>query len=1061
MYHSKPEELEPMGAPLIIVNSGIPTNTNNQTKRRYFMDTSNINHIPLSSTPRQEEKQDSVITTNSTLPIVVNPINNIIQLNLNLSPEKRTPKKKKSKGKKKKASISAKEANIAKKQLQMKQQPKHTRFNENEEVICISDTEECIVVSDTQKSEVNIIIEAEESNDDVLFIEPEPVPFINLDPDSPPPHEPEPEPIHSPSQNENQELQTPESNQSNDFIDTTAAELGQCKFNFSLHGNEFNEEDHFVRPANPNDLYETESSCSTTDFNKDLNSTLKAAVFNVVEFPKEDLFAENNLESFGNYITPKRKKAVRAEKGNESDENKMDDDRYQDEIAEQYLNNCKNLPELSPIITEEKIKEIKKKKKKKKNKHSDREDEETSAIEETPSKPKKKKKKNYSDELTGEETISGENLESETIMKSKKKKKKHAELEDSEVIEDQMETTSKSKKKRKSELLLTDSNQVNKELDFKPKRKKKRSTSDVENVTTEELTPGLTESTADSESVSQESVESDGKIKRKKKRLTSEKSVEESGEVESGSKLAPDLSESSENVLQDTSEPDFKPKRKKKCSTSEKFVEDVNHNESVSLTPDLAENNEADNLLLERSGSDYKPKKKKKRSLSEKSNDETNEYKTPEEPVISSLTPDTDTILSEPIHENLHKKGKESDIHNSQPSENNDSLDINKITPSVSETNITNTNEEVVKTGGENFEIKSRKKLKSGSENHIEENRNPINKNLSATCEEHNTNVKSIVDDLSGTSQFKKKKELIVGVLKTCEPDFLARSLPLVVTNVENIIASGAESPKENVIQHNVTLGSEVTTFMKEQQIEDVDKPPSESVEKQLLPEKDSDEQPPTTKATNEMTVQEDKIVPEETSTEKKNQDLNKGGKAFVLSTSILQLGESESDVELVEDPSIREFIIVDEDSDSESSDNDIKCVETDLSLANCSSTPFFIDTEPTPQLFEENETDLINFDVDSIRSNMSGKLICVYSEPYFLLNNVSDDPRRWKIVPQDRYRQRCDRRGPRCRNCKEFGHETHRCKNRKEVKCYLCGELGHNEPRCPRKLCTQVNQLC
>ncbi|KAJ8982487.1 hypothetical protein NQ317_019271 [Molorchus minor] len=63
----------------------------------------------------------------------------------------------------------------------------------------------------------------------------------------------------------------------------------------------------FVKPAKPvdNDC-ETESSCSTNEVNRTFNNTVKTIVFDEVDFPKEDIFSEKNLESFGSYITPNR-----------------------------------------------------------------------------------------------------------------------------------------------------------------------------------------------------------------------------------------------------------------------------------------------------------------------------------------------------------------------------------------------------------------------------------------------------------------------------------------------------------------------------------------------------------------------------------------------------------------------------------------------------------------------------------------------------------------------------------------------------------------------------------
>ncbi|RZB40616.1 uncharacterized protein BDFB_005539, partial [Asbolus verrucosus] len=87
-------------------------------------------------------------------------------------------------------------------------------------------------------------------------------------------------------------LDTPDS-ASNDFMNNSGVELNQTNFNFSLHGSDF-KNDKFLRPAVPTETCETESSSSTTDMNA-LNS-IKTIVFNEVEFPKDDIFADANLE---------------------------------------------------------------------------------------------------------------------------------------------------------------------------------------------------------------------------------------------------------------------------------------------------------------------------------------------------------------------------------------------------------------------------------------------------------------------------------------------------------------------------------------------------------------------------------------------------------------------------------------------------------------------------------------------------------------------------------------------------------------------------------------------
>lgn len=99
---------------------------------------------------------------------------------------------------------------------------------------------------------------------------------------------------------------TPESNASNDFLDNSV-ELSQNKFNFSLHGSDFNTKELTkTNSKNAFEHYETESSAS------DLSAPVKTAVFNEIPFesPAKDIFTEGNLETFREFITPKRPAVV-------------------------------------------------------------------------------------------------------------------------------------------------------------------------------------------------------------------------------------------------------------------------------------------------------------------------------------------------------------------------------------------------------------------------------------------------------------------------------------------------------------------------------------------------------------------------------------------------------------------------------------------------------------------------------------------------------------------------------------------------------------------------------
>ncbi|XP_018561668.1 uncharacterized protein LOC108903837 [Anoplophora glabripennis] len=204
-------------------------------------------------------------------------------------------------------------------------------------IVYISDDSdgECVVANEMCKKTNNFVEKSKDSNmlenlgsesdDDIIYVPPPPTEVINVDVDneeeiipevskaigSTTIHDSLTDPIDSLNNSNCQSggqievINIPESCTCNDFLDASSVETGINKFNFSLHGSDFTSTGDFVRPANPVDYCETESSCSTNDFNKE-NSSVKTIVFNEVDFPKEDIFSDKNLEGFSTYITPKR-----------------------------------------------------------------------------------------------------------------------------------------------------------------------------------------------------------------------------------------------------------------------------------------------------------------------------------------------------------------------------------------------------------------------------------------------------------------------------------------------------------------------------------------------------------------------------------------------------------------------------------------------------------------------------------------------------------------------------------------------------------------------------------
>ncbi|CAH1131826.1 unnamed protein product [Ceutorhynchus assimilis] len=164
---------------------------------------------------------------------------------------------------------------------------------------------EIVSVKEKNMEEVTQISDSDEGgeNDDIIYIEPPPVPVVTVADETDENEElpDEPPGVEEPSLHIDEEA-------SNDFL--PAATTSGENFNFSLHGSEFQDAE-FVRPANPCDHYETESSTSTSDFNREssreFSNTVKTIVFNEVDFPKDIFDDSNNLEKFGELITPKRK----------------------------------------------------------------------------------------------------------------------------------------------------------------------------------------------------------------------------------------------------------------------------------------------------------------------------------------------------------------------------------------------------------------------------------------------------------------------------------------------------------------------------------------------------------------------------------------------------------------------------------------------------------------------------------------------------------------------------------------------------------------------------------
>lgn len=198
-------------------------------------------------------------------------------------------------------------------------------------LVYISDDsdDDCVIVNtktNKQQTKESVTDDDDDDDDAVIFIPPPPPIIINIEEEeernehvgeSSNTNNEEDEKCTSPQvvlnkfTNENIELlNTPES--SNDFLENSTIANNSTNFNFGLHGSDFNTsvQADFARPSNPShqaDFCETESStASTNDHSGEFNNSVKTIVFDEVEFPKEDIFAEKNLNTFGSLITPKR-----------------------------------------------------------------------------------------------------------------------------------------------------------------------------------------------------------------------------------------------------------------------------------------------------------------------------------------------------------------------------------------------------------------------------------------------------------------------------------------------------------------------------------------------------------------------------------------------------------------------------------------------------------------------------------------------------------------------------------------------------------------------------------
>ncbi|XP_057654277.1 uncharacterized protein LOC130892726 isoform X1 [Diorhabda carinulata] len=473
-------------------------------------------------------------------------------------------------------------------------------------IVCISDSDDCNVVEEDMNSnekskQINTKFpkkynEAEgdklpEVDDDVIFIPPPPVEVINVD-SSEQDVEHTGTAVEEKNETNISESINPESN---DFLETNI-EPNNANFDFALHGSDFSTDPtEFRQPLKPVEYCETESSCSTNDQSRDFSNTVKTIVFAEVDFPKEDIFSEKNLESFSSFITPKRSSVKSKEVTNISEEPKDLSDNndvstdtsssesdYETNYSEK-TNSC--LPNLSPMVPDI----IQKEKK-------------TVICEHDKSSTVKNKRKGLHKPI---ETIRKEgngNLVDNTISKTPKSKRRKKKVEYSTPLSD---------KNTSEKYISTDTNKVDEVplncLENSKRKKKRRSTSnnskENENMTNTDLvTPAeLTEQQIDIV----ESTENDNqeKIKNKKKKKNL-KDTEAPGSTTNRTPLSVELENLKKNVeitMELNQKLDSKSKKKKK---SESSSTDVTENSELSNKKTVREITNEENMKIKRKQSE-------------------------------------------------------------------------------------------------------------------------------------------------------------------------------------------------------------------------------------------------------------------------------------------------------------------------------------------------------------------------------------------------------------------------------------------------------------------------
>lgn len=488
-----------------------------------------------------------------------------------------------------------------------------------------SDSDDCVVLDNMNNSQQEINTkfprkynESEggtlpEPDDDIIFVPPPPVEIINVEIDENEKSDLkecvlEKKSLEGPNYNpeEGTELiETPESTFSNDFLDNSNLDTNNANFNFSLHGSEFRSgPSEVIKSRKPTEYCETESSCSTNDQqSRVFSNTVKTIVFDEVEFPREDIFSDKNLESFSSFITPKRScpdkpnslvsKSTVPLIENDKDYISSGTSSSESDYESNVNSKSNNLPSLSPMVPNDNLKNAPKKSAqnflKPFTKKAAIEEKEASNIMKKPGLPKNSKEKKDLENLRKKRYLNNDEMPNENLDE-----------ENTDVIYDQLgencqsstpNLKSKKKKKRVNSLLISHESE---------------NIPEVDHISTSQ------ESTANDSSIiciSDTSVLDKTKKKKKNRDVTSEKDPTAEAEVPTETGLNEDDSLQllhSDDVEDGCNSEKSKKKKKKRGENSEIII---NNQESaiasfvkdVENTMDLSRNLE--------------PKKKKKKKL--------------------------------------------------------------------------------------------------------------------------------------------------------------------------------------------------------------------------------------------------------------------------------------------------------------------------------------------------------------------------------------------------------------------------------------------------------------